>query len=85
MDEEGIDEDVKISEMYEGKIEKMSEEVEKFVVEGDMRSEIRMRIKRMMDIGWYRGLSNSSGIKVRGKSKKKKESKSKGKRKKIKK
>lgn len=52
----GIAEDVKISELSEGQIDTLRDEVAKFVVEGDLRREISMSIKRLMDLGCYRGL-----------------------------
>ena len=54
----GIAEDVKISELCD--------EVAKFVVEGDLRREISMSIKRLMDLGCYRGLRHRRGLPVRG-------------------
>lgn len=50
----GIAEDVKISELSEGQIDTLRDEVAKFVVEGDLRREISMSIKRLMDLGCYR-------------------------------
>jgi len=49
----GIAEDVKISELSEGQIDTLRDEVAKFVVEGDLRREISMSIKRLMDLGCY--------------------------------
>ncbi len=46
----GIAEDVKISELSEGQIDTLRDEVAKFVVEGDLRREISMSIKRLMDL-----------------------------------
>ena len=60
----GIAEDVKISELSEGQIDTLRDEVAKFVVEGDLRREISMSIKRLMDLGCYRGLRR--GLPVRG-------------------
>ncbi len=50
----GIAEDVKISELSEEQIDTLRDEVAKFVVEGDLRREISMSIKRLMDLGCYR-------------------------------
>ena len=60
----GIAEDVKISELSEGQIDTLRDEVAKFVVEGDLRREISMSIKRLMDLGCYRGLRHR--LPVRG-------------------
>ncbi|EOX8898516.1 30S ribosomal protein S13 [Escherichia coli] len=62
----GIAEDVKISELSEGQIDTLRDEVAKFVVEGDLRREISMSIKRLMDLGCYRGLRHRRGLQVRG-------------------
>lgn len=62
----GIAEDVKISELSEGHIDTLRDEVAKFVVEGDLRREISMSIKRLMDLGCYRGLRHRRGLPVRG-------------------
>ena len=52
----GIAEDVKIRELSEEQIEKLREEVGKFTVEGDLRREVTLSIKRLLDLGCYRGL-----------------------------
>ncbi|EMV37694.1 30S ribosomal protein S13 [Escherichia coli] len=62
----GIAEDVKISELSEGQIDTLRDEVAKFVVEGDLRREISMSIKRLMDLCCYRGLRHRRGLPVRG-------------------
>lgn len=62
----GIAEDVKISELSEKQIDTLRDEVAKFVVEGDLRREISMSIKRLMDLGCYRGLRHRRGLPVRG-------------------
>ena len=62
----GIAEDVKISELSEEQIDTLRDEVAKFVVEGDLRREVSMSIKRLMDLGCYRGLCHRRGLPVRG-------------------
>jgi small subunit ribosomal protein S13 len=62
----GIAEDVKIRELSEEQIETLRDEVSKFVVEGDLRREITLSIKRLMDLGCYRGLRHRRGLPVRG-------------------
>ena len=52
----GIAEDVKISELSEEQIDKLRDEVGKFTVEGDLRREVTLNIKRLLDLGCYRGL-----------------------------
>ncbi len=57
---------VKIKDLDEAKIELLRAEVAKFVVEGDLRREVAMSIKRLMDLGCYRGLRHRRGLPVRG-------------------
>ena len=64
--EAGIAEDVKIKDLDEAQIEKLREQVAKFTVEGDLRREVSMSIKRLMDLGCYRGLRHRRGLPVRG-------------------
>ncbi len=62
----GVAEDVKIKDLDEAQIENLREQVAKFTVEGDLRREISMNIKRLMDLGCYRGLRHRRGLPVRG-------------------
>ncbi|MCE1804845.1 30S ribosomal protein S13 [Enterobacter hormaechei] len=62
----GIAEHVKISELSEEQIDKLRDEVAKYVVEGDLRREVTLSIKRLMDLGTYRGLRHRRGLPVRG-------------------
>jgi small subunit ribosomal protein S13 len=62
----GIAEDVKIRELDEVQIDKLRDEVAKFTVEGDLRREISMNIKRLMDLGCFRGLRHRRSLPVRG-------------------
>lgn len=62
----GIAEDVKIRELAEEQIEKLREEVGKFTVEGDLRREVTLSIKRLLDLGCYRGLRHRRSLPVRG-------------------
>ncbi len=62
----GIAEHVKIGELSEADIEKLRDEVAKYVVEGDLRREVTLSIKRLMDLGTYRGLRHRRGLPVRG-------------------
>ena len=64
--EAGVAEDVKIKELSEAQIENLREQVAKFTVEGDLRREISMSIKRLMDLGCYRGLRHRKGLPCRG-------------------
>jgi len=62
----GIDPTVQIRTLTEGELEKLRAEVGKFVVEGDLRREVSMSIKRLIDLGSYRGLRHRRGLPVRG-------------------
>jgi small subunit ribosomal protein S13 len=63
----GISPDTRVKTLTEAEIVKLREAVEKtYKVEGDLRSEIGQNIKRLMDIGCYRGLRHRRGLPVRG-------------------
>jgi small subunit ribosomal protein S13 len=84
LDEAGIDHNIKVSDWNDGQIAKVREIVnEKYKVEGALRSEVQMNIKRLMDIGCYRGIRHRIGLPVRGQSTKNNARTRKGKRKTI--
>lgn len=56
----------KIKDLDDNELEKLREEIAKFVVEGDLRREVSMNIKRLMDLGCYRGLRHRKGLPCRG-------------------
>ena len=58
--------DAKIKDLTEEQIESLRAEVGKFIVEGDLRREVSMSIKRLMDLGCYRGVRHRRGLTVRG-------------------
>jgi small subunit ribosomal protein S13 len=62
----GIDISTKIKDINDAQMEQLREHVAKFVVEGDLRREISMNIKRLTDLGCYRGLRHRRGLPVRG-------------------
>ncbi|WP_119630015.1 30S ribosomal protein S13 [Methylocaldum marinum] len=62
----GLSSSVKVRDLSENDIERIREEVAKFVVEGDLRRETAMNIKRLMDLGCYRGMRHRRGLPVRG-------------------
>jgi small subunit ribosomal protein S13 len=65
--ESGIDWDVKTDQLTEGQITSIRKIIdEKCKVEGDLRREISMNIKRLMDLGVYRGLRHRRSLPVRG-------------------
>jgi small subunit ribosomal protein S13 len=62
----GVNPNVQIKSLSEGEVEKIRHEVGKYVVEGDLRREVGIAIKRLMDLGCYRGLRHRRGLPVRG-------------------
>jgi small subunit ribosomal protein S13 len=56
----------KIKDLSDSDVERLREEVAKFTVEGDLRREVSMSIKRLMDLGCYRGSRHRKGLPVRG-------------------
>lgn len=65
-DATGIDESAKIASLSEDQLEKLRAEVGKFDVEGDLRREVSMNIKRLMDLGCFRGIRHRRSLPVRG-------------------
>lgn len=62
----GVAPDTKVKDLVEAQVEALRAEVAKFVVEGDLRREVSMNIKRLMDLGCYRGLRHRRGLPLRG-------------------
>lgn len=62
----GIKPETKIRDLTEGELDRIRSEVAKFPVEGDLRREVSMNIKRLMDLACYRGLRHRRGLPVRG-------------------
>ncbi|WP_343153510.1 30S ribosomal protein S13 [Buchnera aphidicola (Mindarus keteleerifoliae)] len=61
-----IPKNTKIKNLSEKQIELLREVVSKFVVEGDLRREVTLNIKRLMDLGCYRGNRHKKSLPVRG-------------------
>ena len=57
---------VKVNELDEVTLEKIRAEIAKLTVEGDLRRTVSMNIKRLMDLGCYRGIRHRKGLPVRG-------------------
>ncbi len=55
-----------VKDLTEAELERLRAEVGKFTVEGDLRRQVTMNIKRLMDLGTYRGLRHRRGLPVRG-------------------
>jgi small subunit ribosomal protein S13 len=67
LEEAGIDRDVKVKDWNDEQITRIREIInENFKVEGELRSSVQMNIKRLMDIGCYRGIRHRIGLPVRG-------------------
>jgi len=62
----GVEESAKLKDLDESVVDKIRAEVAKFTVEGDLRREISMNIKRLIDLGTYRGKRHRKGLPVRG-------------------
>ncbi|MBR3092380.1 MAG: 30S ribosomal protein S13 [Bacteroidaceae bacterium] len=69
LDKAGVDRDIKVKDWSDEQAGKIREVIgTDYKVEGDLRSEIQMNIKRLMDIGCYRGIRHRLGLPVRGQS-----------------
>ena len=69
LDKAGVDRGIKVQDWTDEQAGKIRAVIsEEFKVEGDLRSEIQMNIKRLMDIGCYRGVRHRNGLPVRGQS-----------------
>jgi len=62
----GIRPDIKIKDLNEETLEKVREQIAKMTVEGDLRRLVSMNIKRLIDLGCYRGQRHRRGLPVRG-------------------
>ena len=64
--EAGISESTKIKELSEADLDKLRDQVAAFTVEGDLRREVQMNIKRLMDLGCFRGIRHRRSLPLRG-------------------
>lgn len=62
----GVDITTKIKDLDDAAVEKLRNEVAKYQIEGDLRREVTMNIKRLMDLNCYRGQRHRRGLPVRG-------------------
>ena len=62
----GVVASAKIKDLSDAQMDKLREQVGRFTVEGDLRRETTMNIKRLMDLGCYRGVRHRKGLPVRG-------------------
>lgn len=61
-----VPESKKVKDLTEAEVDKLRAEVAKLTVEGDLRRQVSMNIKRLMDLGTYRGMRHRRGLPVRG-------------------
>ena len=62
----GIEPSTKVSQLNDAQLESLRTEIAKITVEGDLRRVVTMNIKRLMDLGCYRGLRHRRGLPLRG-------------------
>ena len=62
----GINPSIQIKDLTEEELDKIRAEIQKYQIEGDLRREVSMNIKRLMDLGTYRGIRHRRGLPVRG-------------------
>jgi small subunit ribosomal protein S13 len=65
-DAAGINKSSKVKDLSETEMEKLRVEVSRLTIEGDLRREVSMNIKRLMDLGCYRGTRHRKGLPARG-------------------
>ena len=64
--EAGISEDTRVRDLTEDELNKIREQLDKYKLEGDLRRETSLNIKRLMEIGSFRGIRHRRGLPVRG-------------------
>ena len=64
--EAGVDPTTKVKDLTEAEVNSLRSQIAKGLVEGDLRREVSMNIKRLMDLGTYRGLRHRNGLPLRG-------------------
>ena len=79
----GVSEDIKVQDWNDEQIGAIRDAVSYFKIEGELRSEVSLNIKRLMDIGCYRGIRHRSGLPLRGQRTKNNSRTRKGKRKTV--
>ena len=62
----GVEFSKKVKDLTDADLEKLRDEVGKFIVEGDLRREVTMNIKRLMDLGCYRGMRHRKDLPLHG-------------------
>ncbi|QRN41045.1 MAG: 30S ribosomal protein S13 [Neisseriaceae bacterium] len=62
----GVEPSKKVQDLSDAELERLRDEVAKYEVEGDLRREVSMSVKRLMDMGCYRGFRHRRGLPCRG-------------------
>ena len=62
----GISEDTRVRDLTEDELNNIREQLDQYKIEGDLRREVNLNIKRLMEIGSYRGIRHRRGLPVRG-------------------
>ncbi|MDH4403058.1 MAG: 30S ribosomal protein S13 [Flavobacterium sp.] len=83
LDKAQVSQDKKVQDWNDDEIGAIREAVSSFKIEGELRSEVSLNIKRLMDIGCYRGIRHRSGLPLRGQRTKNNSRTRKGKRKTV--
>ncbi len=65
-DDTGVQASKKVKDLDDNELEKLRDAISKYMIEGDLRREVSISIKRLMDLGCYRGLRHRRGLPVRG-------------------
>lgn len=69
LEKAGVDKDIKVKDWTDSQAAAVREVIQRdYKVEGDLRTEVQLNIKRLMDIGCYRGIRHRIGLPVRGQS-----------------
>ena len=66
LEKAGVDKNIRVKDLTEEQVAKLRAAVEEYKIEGELRKEIRLNIKRLLDIKSYRGLRHRNGLPVRG-------------------
>jgi len=83
LEKAGVDENIKVTDWNDDQIGKIREAVGEYTIEGELRSDTQLNIKRLMDIGCFRGIRHRSGLPLRGQRTKNNSRTRKGKRKTV--
>ena len=66
LEKTGIDENIRVKDLTDEQLNAIRQEIDSIKVEGDLRREVQLNIKRLMEIGCYRGVRHRKGLPVRG-------------------